>query len=86
MSLLNRVRGYARVEMIRSVVGPVAGRFVNLAAGQTYWLRPDVVDELVLKGYGQGTVSKPYQDVHIERLLGGHQTVNLGTGEVTHGK
>ena len=85
MSLLNRARGYARVEMTRSVVGPVAGRFVNLTVGLTYWLKPDVVDEIVLKGYGQGTVSKSYKDVHIERLLGGHQTVNIGTGEVTNG-
>lgn len=90
MSLLARARGYSRVHMTRSVVGPVAGRMVNLVGGRVYWLRPDVVDELVLKGYGEGAVSRPYPDRHIERLVGGHQVVDLSTMETKeareHGK
>jgi hypothetical protein len=59
-----------RVTMIASVGA-------DLVAGEEYVLEPEQADELIVKGYAKGKLSRRYSAEEKQELMGPTQTVRL---------
>lgn len=60
-----------RVHMVVSVGG-------DLVAGEEYDLPFDRADELIVKGYAEGRLSRDYDEWEVVSLRSTNQVVNLG--------
>lgn len=70
MSLIAKLRGHRRVQMVASVGEHVAGR--------QYDLPVEVADRYVARGYATGSLSREYSADELQQLKGNPQVVKLG--------
>jgi len=70
MSIISRLRGKSRVEMIYSVG--------ELVAGRKYDLAKPVADEMIVKGYALGSLAKTYTPEEVQQMVSNTQVLSHG--------
>lgn len=73
------LRGGQKITMLRTVWFPARDGLPSfeLLANRTYNLGAKLADEMLLKGYADGTTSRPYSEQERERIEAGVQRVRI---------